>query len=179
MKNKNDKEKHIVKHRCGSYQIMIWINGKNKYIGLYSTIEEAIIERDKALLKYNLVNTSRTNESHYVDNRDMMKEVIISKAMGKLSNNLLKHCMKIVKGVSKKFSYNDEEDRFDVEAYSYEVIIKNWHHFNEERYENPFAYYTEIIKRAFAMQFKILQKNRINTISLDWVNEEGKKIINI
>jgi hypothetical protein len=179
MNNKNEKEKYIVKHRCGSYQIMLWLNGKNKYIGIYSTIEEAIIERDKALLKYNLVNTSTTYESRYVDNRDMMKEVIISKATGILSPELLKQCMKIVKGVSKKFSYNDPEDRFDCECYAYEVIIKNWYHFNEDRYDNAFAYYTEIIKRGFAMQFKILQKTRLNTISLDWTNDEGKKMINI
>ena len=176
MKNK---EKYIVKHRNGCHQIMLWVNGKHKYIGIYQTIEEAIIERDKALKQYGLVNISKTYESRYVDNRDMMKEVIISKAEGRLSRKLLEQCMKIVKGVSKKFRYNYEEDRYDVEAYAYEVIIKNWHNFNEDRYDNPFAYYTELVKRAFALQWKQLQKNRINTISLDYTDDEGKRIMNI
>lgn len=172
------KEKYVVYHKCGSYQVMVYLSGKNHYIGLYLTIEEAVKERDKFLKINGIKNISRTNESHYVENKEMMKEVIISKAMGIITPRLLQQCMKIVKGVSKKFKYNNEDDRLDCEAYAYEVIIKNWYHFEEDRYENPFAYYTEIIKRAFAMQFKILQKTRLNTISLDYTFDNGKSIQN-
>lgn len=175
MKNK---QKYIVKHSCGSYQVMLWINGKSKYCGLYTTIEEAIIERDKAIKKYGVINTSRTNESHYVENKEMMREIIISKATGIITPKLLEQCMKIVKNVSKKFRYKDEEDRYDCEAYAYEIVIKNWYHFEEDRYDNAFAYYTEIIKRAFAMQWKILQKTRLKTISLDYTFDNGKSIQN-
>ena len=175
----HNKEKYIVKHKCGSYQVMIWLNGKSNYIGLYSTIKEAIENRDKFLNSNGLTNISRTYQSHYVENKEMMKEVIISKAMGKITPKLLQQCIKIVKGVSKKFKYNDEEDRLDCEAYAYEVIIKNWHHFDELKFTNAFAYYTEIVKRAFAMQWKILQKTRLNTISLDYTDDEGNKIFNI
>lgn len=167
--------KYIVKHKQGGYQVMIWNNGSNKYCGVFQTEELAIIERDKVL---KTLGKRITYESRYVDNREMMREVIISKAVGKLSPKLLEQCMKIVKGVSKKFRYEYEEDRYDCEAYAYEVIIKNWYHFNEEVYDNPFAYYTEIIKRAFVMQFKKLQKNRINTISLDYTFDNGKSIQN-
>lgn len=175
MKNK---EKYIVKHRNGYHQIMLWVNGKHKYIGIYQTIEEAIIERDKAIKKYGVINTSRTNESHYIENKEMMREVLISKAIGSITPKLLEQCMKIVKNISKKFRYKDEEDRYDCEAYSYEVIIKNWYHFDEDVYDNPFAYYTELVKRAFALQWKQLQKNRINTISLDYTFDNGKSIQN-
>ena len=167
--------KYIVKHKQGGYQLMIWNNGSNKYYGMFQTEELAIIERDRIL---KTLNRKMVYESRYVDNREMMREVIISKAIGKLSPKLLEQCMKIVKGVSKKFRYEQEEDRYDCEAYSYEVIIKNWYHFNEEAYENPFAYYTELVKRAFAMQFKKLQKSRIDTISYDIVDDEGFGIKN-
>ena len=173
------KEKYIVYHKCGSYQVMVYLNGKNYYIGLYSTIEEAVKKRDEFLKLNGMNNTGRINESHYVENKEMMKEVIISKAMGTITPKLLQQCIKIVKGVSKKFKYNDEEDRLDCEAYAYEVIIKNWYHFDELKFTNAFAYYTEIVKRAFAMQWKILQKTRLNTISLDYTDEEGSKIFNI
>lgn len=168
--------KYIVKHKRGGFQLMIWNNGSNKYCGMFQTEELAIIERDKILKELNI---KPKYESRYVDNREMMREVIISKAVGKLSPKLLEQCMKIVKGVTKKFRYEYEEDRYDCEAYAYEVIIKNWYHFNEEVYDNPFAYYTELVKRAFAMQFKKLQKNRMNTISLDYRNQEGDYIMNI
>jgi hypothetical protein len=168
--------KYIIKHKQGGYQVQIWNNGSYKYCGMFKTEELAIIERDKVL---KTLGKRVTYESRYVDNREMMREVIISKATGKLSPKLLEQCMKIVKGVTKKFRYEQEEDRYDCEAYAYEVIIKNWYHFNEDVYENPFAYYTELVKRAFALQFKRLQKCRINTISLDYTNEDGKKMFNI
>jgi hypothetical protein len=173
------KEKYLVKHKCGSWQVMIWHNGKHYYVGIYKDIKDAIIARDEFLKINSMNNTSRVNESHYVENKEMMKQVIISKAMGIITPELLKQCIKIVKGVSKKFKYNDEEDRLDCEAYAYEVIIKNWYHFDELKFTNAFAYYTEIVKRAFAFQWKQLQKNRLNTISLDYTDEEGNKMFNI
>jgi hypothetical protein len=179
MRNKDEKEKYIVRHKCGSYQVMVYLNGKNYYIGLYSTIEEAVKKRDEFLKLNGMNNTGRINESHYVENKEMMYEMIISKEMGILSPKLLKMFMQIVKGVSRKFRYKEPEDRYDCECYCYEVIIKNWMMFDLDRYENVFAWATQIIKNGFAMQFKILQKTRLNTISLDWVNDEGKKMINI
>lgn len=172
------KEKYIVAHKCGSFQVMLWIDKKHHYIGLYPTIEEAIIERDKAIRKLGITNTSRTYESHYADNKEMMYEMIISQAQGILTPKLLKMCMKIVKNVNRKFTYKNIDDRQDVIAYSYEVIIKNWYHFDLDKYTNAFAYITEIVKRAHAFQWKQLQKNRQNTISLDFTFENGKSIQN-
>lgn len=173
------KEKHIVNHKNGSFQVMIWHNGKAEYIGLYPTIKQAIIERDKVLKKFNLTNSSRTYQSHYFDNKIALYEMVVSKAQGRLSPKLLQMCMKVVKGVSRKFRYKNEDDRYDCEAYAIEMIIKNWHNFDVDKYDNVMAWVTEVVKRGFAMQFKILQKSRINTISLDCTNDEGKKTINI
>ena len=47
------------------------------------------------------------------------------------------------------------------------------------RYDNVFSWVTQVVKNGFALQFKRLMKSRINTISLDYTNEEGKKMINI
>jgi hypothetical protein len=170
------KEKYLVAHKKGGYQLMLWYNGKNNYHGIFKTLEEGIIERDKILKK---IIQPKTYQSHYVENKEMMYEMIISKEMGILSPKLLKMCMKIVSGVNKKFRYKDEDDRADVIAYSYEVIIKNWYHFDLDKYNNVFAYITEIVKRAHAFQWKQLQKTRLNTISLDYTNEEGDRVFNI
>lgn len=169
--------KYVVRHKCGDWQVMIWYSGKNHYLGLYKTEAEAIKVRDTFLLK-NTNNTSKTYQNHYVDNKELYIELLVSKAMGKLTNKAIEILMKIVKGVNKKFRYNYEEDRNDVIAYSYEVIIKNWYNFEEDRYENAFAYFTEVIKRAHALQFKRLMKSRLNTISLDYTLENGKSIQN-
>lgn len=171
--------KYVVKHKNGGYQVQIWFNSKSHYLGLYKTEAEAIKVRDAFLLKNGKNNTSRTNENHYVDNKIMFVEMLVSKAQGRMTNELLRMFMKIVKGVSRKFTYKQEDDRSDCECYAYEVIVKNWFMFDEYRYDNVFAWGTEIVKRAFALQFKRLMKSRLNTISLDWTNEDGKRIVNI
>lgn len=169
------KHKYVVKHKNGDYQVQVWLNGKHHYIGLYKTIEQAIIERDKFIKQYNIIPKYN---NIYFDNKVAFIEVIISKAEGRLSHKLFTMLCKIVKGVSKKFRYNDPEDILDCEAYCYEIITKNWYHFDEDKYDNVFAYFTEIIKRAFAHQWKQLQKTRLNTISYDSVNDEGESIKN-
>ena len=171
------KNKYITRHKSGQYQIMIWYNGKHNYHGIYKTLPEAIKVRDEVLLK--LGNLANKYNSYYFDNKEMYKEIVYSKAVGKLSNKLMFELLKIVKGVSKKFRYNDEDDRLDCEAYACEIIIKNWYQFDEDKYDNVFSYFTEIIKRAFSHQWKQLQKSRINTISLNYTDAEGNKIINI
>lgn len=169
------KEKYIVKNRNG-YQVQLWINSKSHYIGLYKTLEQAIIERDKAIKRLGVIPKYN---NIYFDNKIAYKEIIISQAQGRLTPKLMFQLLKIVKGVSKKFYYKEEEDRLDCEAYAIEMIMKNWYHFNEYKYDNVLAYFTEIVKRAFARQWNQLQKSRINTISLDYTNEDGDKIINI
>lgn len=170
------KHKYIVTHKNGGHQVMVWLNGRHHYIGLYKTIEEAIIERDKFIKKYNVVPKYN---NIYFDNKEAYKEMIISQAQGRLTPKLMFQLLKIVKGVCRKFRYKEEDDRLDCEAYSVEMIMKNWYHFDENKYDNVLAYFTEIVKRAFAFQFKQLQKTRINTISLDYTNEDGDRIINI
>lgn len=170
------KEKYIVAHKNGGYQVQFWVNKKHHYIGLYKTIEEAIIQRDKAIKRLGVIPKYN---NIYFDNKMAYKEIIISQAQGRLTPKLMFNLLKIVKGVSKKFYYKDQDDRLDCEAYAVEMIMKNWYNFNEYKYDNVLAYFTEIVKRAFAFQWKQLQKSRINTISLDYVNEDGDRIINI
>ena len=61
-----------------------WLNGKHHYIGFYKTIEEAIIERDKFIEKYNVVPKYN---NIYFDNKEAYKEIIISQAQGRLTLN--------------------------------------------------------------------------------------------
>ncbi len=168
--------KYIIRHKGGGYQVQLWLDGKHHYIGLYKTLETAILERDKSIKKLGIVPKYN---NIYFDNKIAYYEIVVSKAEGSITPKLLKMLCKIVKGVSKKFRYNDEEDRWDCEAYAYEVIIKNWREFDEEKYSNVLTYFTECIKRAFALQWKRLQKTRLNTISLDYTDDEGKRIMNI
>ena len=173
------KEKYIVKHKSGGWQLMIWFNGKNNYLGIYKTIEEAIKVRNKFLNDNGASNQSKTYNSYYFDNLKAYKQITWSLAVGKLDRELFTSLLKIVDGVGKKFRYENIEDKLDCRAYAIEVIIRNWHNFNPDKYENVMAYFTEIIKRAYAHQWKHLQKTRINTISLNQYTSDGENKLNI
>lgn len=174
-----EKHKYIVAHKQGGFQVMIYHNGKNNYIGLYKTETEAIKARDKFLEENLILNKSRTYNSYYFDNKLAYKQIVISKAEGRLDRNLFLSLLKIVDGVGRKFRYENEDDRLDCRAYAIEIIIKNWIHFDEEKYDNVMSYFTEIVKRGYAWQWKQLQKTRINTISLDYSNDNGDRVFNI
>lgn len=179
LNNMKEKHKYIVPHKNGCFQVQIWFSGKQNYLGLYKTIEEAIKVRDKFLKENAALNQSKTYNSYYFDNIKAYKQITYSLAVGKLDRELFLSLLKIVDGVSKKFRYENEDDRLDCRAYAIEVIIKNWMHFNPDKYDNVFSYMTEIVKRAYAFQWKQLQKTRINTISLDYISEDGEKMINL
>ena len=47
--------KYIIRHKGGGYQVQLWLDGKHHYIGLYKTLETAILERDKSIKKLGIV----------------------------------------------------------------------------------------------------------------------------
>lgn len=169
------KHKYVVEHKKGGYQVMINLDGKHHYIGLYKTVEQAILERDNAIKRLGIIPKYN---NMYFDNKMAFYQMVVSKAQGKLTPKLLQMCMKIVKGVSRKFRYKNEDDRWDCESYAIEMIVKNWYLFDTDKYDNIMAWVTEVVKRGFALQFKRLQKTRLNTISYDSTNDDGKGIKN-
>lgn len=111
---------------------------------------------------------------HYLSNDDLLKEIIISKQQNKLTDKAVNMLMLMTKKLNSKFKYKDEDDRADVLQYSYLVLLKNWKNFNEEKYTNCFAYFSEVIKRAQAMQFNNLNKTRKNSISINNFFNDGE-----
>ena len=116
----------------------------------------------------------------YLDTKELYKEIIVSKAQGRLTPRAGEYFYLLVKNISKKFRYSDEEDRWDCESEAMIQLLKNWNSFNEEKSGNAFAYYTEICKRGFAHGFNQLHKKdwktgkRIEEIAMSRLFEEGK-----
>lgn len=187
-KNKKMIMKFISITKTGRYKVQL-SSGEDRYCGTYDTLSEAREVRDakvkeRELLKrkkeeFKLLNTKvREREIkikiepivtseviQYTTNKNLYYEIVVSKAQGKLTDKAFQMLMKIVNGVGKKFFYKDFNDRFDCEGYAIECVIRNWYNFDEEKYDNPFAYYTEIIKRAYAFQWNALEKGRKMSMS--------------
>lgn len=96
----------------------------------------------------------------YVSNKELHCELIVSKAMGRLTRKAEKSIQLICKGVNKKFYYKDIDDRFDCLSSAYLDCYRFWMNYDEMKTINPFAFFTEIAKRAHAKSFNSLMKYR-------------------
>jgi len=95
----------------------------------------------------------RTN---YINDNDLVYNIIISKAKGKLTKGLEKQLILIVDNLIHKFSYNDIDDYNDCKQSAYLQLFQNWNKFDEIKYNKALPYYTELAKRAIANQYNIL-----------------------
>ena len=101
----------------------------------------------------------RTKTIFWVSNKELLAEIILCKANNNIvSDKLSKMIIKICKGVSSKMTYYNDDDRQDCLSEAYLMLFKNWYQFDESQYTNPFAYYTEIAKRAVAKGWNDLHK---------------------
>jgi len=118
---------------------------------------------------------------HYLNNKDLYYEIIVSKAKGDLTPKAQKMFILLCERVQSKFYYYREIDKEDTlqHAYLHLFDAKKWSSFNEEITRNAFAFFTEITKRALAQGFNLTYKVRgmqpgHKTISLDTANDGGQ-----
>lgn len=116
-------------------------------------------------------------KKNYLSNKDLYKELIISKALGKLTPRAQKMFIVLGKNIMKKFYYVNQDDYFDCLQNGYIDIFANWHNFDEEKSTNAFAFVTEIFKRSAAKGWNKLHKvkgdENVVHISLSGYDEDG------
>jgi hypothetical protein len=110
--------------------------------------------------------------AHYVKNKDLFNEIIISKAQGKLTPVAVDMFIRITAEASKKLKYKDEMDREDCIGYALEDLLKYWKGFNPEKSKNAFAYYTQMTKNGFAKGWKKLHPPKMKQM-IPLGNEDG------
>ena len=119
----------------------------------------------------------------YLNNKQLYKEIIISKEMGKLTKDAQDMFILLGKNVIKKFYYYNPDDKQDCYQQGLLMMFKFWHNFDESKSTNPFGYYTEVFKRGAAAGYNQLYKKVGDEYmfhqSLDYTDEKGNKITEI
>jgi len=169
--------KGVTFHRLANkWQVSLVYNGKREYLGLYENEKEA---GEVYLKRYNEVKhliTSRVNnQNHYVDERKLRYEILVSLNQGILTRKMIDYIVLIVKRTHLKFRYKDADDKHDCYVYAIENVLRNWHNYDPERYEMVLPYFTELSKRAFAFHWKTIYKH-MNHISIEGTFENGRSI---
>lgn len=93
--------------------------------------------------------TAPKRKKNYLNNPDMIAELRKCHAQDRLTEEMGKMLMTLVKRYATiprfaNYSYNE-----DMQSLALLTLCKAWKRFNIEKYDNPFAYYTQITHHAF------------------------------
>ena len=115
----------------------------------------------------------------YLSNKDLYCELIVSKAKGRLTKEAERMLILLAKNVIRKMYYNDYNDRLDCLQSAYLDVFSNWYSFDENKGDNAFAYFTEIIKRGMAKgwnaRYRLKGDPDAKVISLTGYSSDGEQ----
>ena len=108
-----------------------------------------------------VIEPEKKKKKNYLNNKDLLAEVLESKKNGQMTNNLAVMLQTLCKRYAKKgqfasYSYND-----DMQSYAMLMLVKTWHAFNVERGKNPFAFFTTCVTNSFK-QYLNTEKKQAN-----------------
>lgn len=104
---------------------------------------------------------------HFVKNKDLYREIIISKEDGKLTANAVTMIIKMSNEAVKVLKYKNSDDRDDCVSTAIHKCLLYWKNFNPEKSRNAFAYFTQIIKNGFSESFnKLHPVSSANVVSI-------------
>lgn len=103
---------------------------------------------------------STSTRGHYVTNADLMVAIAEDKKTGVLSNKLAKMLWMIAERYSYSPSFAGYSFREDMVSIAVVNLCANWHKFNPEKSDNPFAFYTTAAYRSFLQYLADEKKHR-------------------
>jgi hypothetical protein len=120
------------------------------------------------------LNGKTIKKKPYLKNKDLLRELMISKERGELTANAVVMIMKISTKASEKLKYKREDDRKDCIATGIQKCLMYWKNFNPEKSTNAFAYFTQIIKNGFTESFNKLHP--ISEANLVSISDENIRV---
>lgn len=115
----------------------------------------------KTTVKRQPAKPRKKKKTNYLNNADLLAEVIKSKEQGRMTDKLARMLTMLTSNYSKKhifasYTYND-----DMQAYAMMMLVRTWHKFDETRFSNPFAFYTQCIKSSFIQYLNQEKRQRV------------------
>lgn len=97
----------------------------------------------------------------YLKNKDFLAEIIKCKQNNNtMSPELYKMFDLLITRISRQSNYSTYTYLEDMKAEAMATIFEKWHKFDENRTNNPFAYFTKTINNAFAQCLNYEKKHR-------------------
>jgi hypothetical protein len=120
-----------------------------------------------------MTTTKKKKTKNYLNNKDMLHQWKLSYEADAMTDVFANMIMLLTKRYSSKVRFNVcDTFRDDMESFALMTVSKVWRSFNPEKSNNPFAYFTQVIKRAF-YQYQNMER-RQRDISNELLIEDGQ-----
>jgi len=100
-------------------------------------------------------------KTKYLNNKDLLAQVIISKEEGKMSNELAKMLTLLTARYGKKGNFANYTYNEDMQAYAMMMLVRTWNSFDPAKSNNPFAFFTQCIKNSFIQYLNQEKRQRV------------------
>jgi hypothetical protein len=100
---------------------------------------------------------------HYVNNKQLHIELVVSKAQGRLTSKANHMLYLIGKNLHRKMRYNNTDDAYDTLQEGFYQIYKNWISYDPDKFDNALAFISEVFKRAMARGWNTLKERNSKT----------------
>jgi DNA-directed RNA polymerase specialized sigma subunit len=97
---------------------------------------------------------------NYLNNKDLLAEVILSKSQEKMTDKLAHMLQTLCARYGKKGNFSGYTYNDDMQAYAMMMLVRTWNSFKPEKSNNPFAFFTQCIKNSFIQFLNQERKQR-------------------
>lgn len=97
---------------------------------------------------------------NYLNNKDLVQEVIKCKEAGEMSDKLARMLKLLCSRYAKRGNYINYSYNDDMQSYAMLMLVKTWQSFNPERGQNAFAFYTQCIHHSFSQYLNKEKQHR-------------------
>lgn len=111
------------------------------------TTKKAVTKKTEPKKKAPVVKKKR--KTKYLNNKDIMKQVILSREKDEMTDELVKMLTILTAKYASKGNYAGYSYNEDMQAFAMMGMVNAWRKFNPEAGNNPFAYYTQCVKNFF------------------------------
>lgn len=90
-----------------------------------------------------------TGKTNYLNNKDLLAEVIASKEKGQMTDKLARMLMMLCARYGKRGNFSGYTYNEDMQAYAMLMLVRTWNSFDPAKSNNPFAFFTQCVKNSF------------------------------
>ena len=122
---------------------------------------KAKVVKKKAKKKKKVVKKKTPRKKNYLNNKDLLAEVIMSKENDQMTDKLARMLQMLCarygrRGQFANYTYNE-----DMQAYAMMMLVRTWRSFKPEKSNNPFAFFTQCVKNSFIQFLNSEKRHRV------------------